>query len=189
VRATQVARLRAVLLDPAEASAIELVAGARAAVLVPLHELDGELCAVFTQRPQDLPRHAGQISFPGGRVENTDADLVGTALREAHEEIGLPPSNVEVLGALRPLYVPPSDFAVYPVVGAIERPAAWRPAVGEVEAVHELTLEELAASRGRAMIVLPDGERETPTFTAGGLMIWGATAFMLDELLARLALI
>jgi len=186
VIAAQAERLREVLLEPAEAFSVAPGGSARAAVLVPLHEREGELCAVFTQRPQDLPRHAGQISFPGGRVEDADADLIATALREAHEEIGLPPSAVELLGALRPIHVAASDFAVYPLVGLIERPAAWVPAAGEVAAIHELTLAELAAGAGRAVIVLPEGERETPTFMAGGLVIWGATAIMVADLLARL---
>jgi 8-oxo-dGTP pyrophosphatase MutT (NUDIX family) len=188
VIAAQAERLRKVLLDPAEAFTVDPGGSAQAAVLVPLHEREGELCAVFTQRPRDLPRHAGQISFPGGRVEHTDPDLIGTALREAHEEIGLPPSAVEVLGALRPIHVAASDFAVYPLVGAIGRPTAWVAAAGEVEAIHELTLAELAASAGRAVIVAPDGERETPTFMAGGLVIWGATAVIVADLLARLGL-
>ena len=126
---------------------------ARAAVLVPLHERAGSSCVVFTQRPRDLPRHAGQVSFPGGRVDDADVDLIATALREAHEEIGLPPGAVTILGALTPLHVHVSGFAVYPVVGAIERPPVWVPAAGEVEDVIELTVAELAASYARAVVL------------------------------------
>jgi 8-oxo-dGTP pyrophosphatase MutT (NUDIX family) len=187
--AAQAERLRQVLLDPAEAFSVDPGGSARAAVLVPLHEHAGELWAVFTQRPRELPRHAGQISFPGGRVEEDDGDLIATALREAHEEIGLPASAVTVLGALRPVFVPRSDFAVHPVVAMIERPAVWTASEREVEAIHELALTELAANHGLATIVVAGGRRETPTFTAGGLMIWGATARILADLLARLELI
>lgn len=78
-----------------------------AAVLIPLLLRDGELVAVFTERRADLRRHAGEISFPGGRQDRPDEDLRRTALREAHEEIGLDPEHVELVGAL-PLWAPSS---------------------------------------------------------------------------------
>jgi 8-oxo-dGTP pyrophosphatase MutT (NUDIX family) len=185
----QAERLREILLDPAEAFAIDPGGTARAAVLVPLHERGEDLCLVFTQRRLDLPRHAGQVSFPGGRVDAADVDLAATALREAHEEIGLPPSAVTVLGALTPLHVHVSGFAVYPVVGEIVAPAAWRPAAGEVDDVIEVGLAELAASYAIGAIATPEGTRRTPTFAAGERTIWGATAFMVVDLLRRLELI
>ena len=82
--------LRAVLLDPADATAVEVHGRTKAAVLVALYEHDGALHAVFTRRRNDLRSHAGEISFPGGRRDEEDADLMTTALREAEEEIGLP---------------------------------------------------------------------------------------------------
>jgi 8-oxo-dGTP pyrophosphatase MutT (NUDIX family) len=183
----QARRLREILLDPAAAFAIDPGGSARAAVLVPLHARGDELLVVFTSRPLALPRHGGQVSFPGGRVDATDVDLVATALREAHEEIGLPPAAVAVLGALRPLHVRASDFAVYPVVGAIERPSAWVPAAGEVDEVIELSVGELAASYASAVVTTPEGgQRRTPTFAAGERTIWGATAYILADLLGRL---
>jgi 8-oxo-dGTP pyrophosphatase MutT (NUDIX family) len=99
--------------------AIEVAGSQDAAVLAPLFERDGELHAVFTRRRGDLRIHAGQVSFPGGRREPGDADLVATALREAHEEIGLDPAAVTVLGALHPTPTVVSDIAIYPVVGLI----------------------------------------------------------------------
>ncbi len=188
MRPAQASGLRAVLLDPAEAFSVDPGGSAQAAVLVPLHERAGELVAVFTQRPEDLPRHGGQISFPGGRVEDGDADLTATALREADEEIGLPATAVTVLGALRPIRVRRSDFAVYPVVAAIVRPERWRPAAGEVDAILELSLTALAANRSSAVVSGPDGRHETPTFTLGGRVIWGATGFILADLLTRMGL-
>jgi len=188
VRPSQASGLREVLLDPAEAFSVDPGGSAQAAVLVPLHEQGGELVAVFTQRPDDLPRHGGQISFPGGRVEEADADLIATALREADEEIGLAATAVTVLGALRPIHVPRSDFAVYPVVGAIVRPERWRPAAGEVDAILELSLTALAANRGAAVISGAEGRHETPTFTIGEQVIWGATGFILVDLLTRMGL-
>lgn len=188
MRPAQASGLREVLLDPAEAFSVDPGGSARAAVLVPLYERGGALFAVFTQRPDDLPRHAGQISFPGGRVEDGDVDLIATALREADEEIGLPATAVTVLGALRPIHVPRSDFAVYPVVAAIVRPERWRPAAGEVDAILELSLAVLAANRGSAVVGGPDRRVETPTFTIGKRVIWGATGFILADLLSRMGL-
>ncbi|MGD0198017.1 MAG: CoA pyrophosphatase [Solirubrobacteraceae bacterium] len=185
----QATRLREILLDPVEVSALELAGAARAAVLVPLYERDGELCAVLTRRRDDLPRHAGQVAFPGGRSDPGDGDLIATALREAHEEIGLEPSAVTLLGALAPVSIPVSGFAVYPFVAAIERPTSWRPASGEVELVFELTLDELVAGHAHETRATPVGRLETPTFTAGKQTIWGATAFILADLLHRLGLL
>ena len=75
---------------------------------------------MLTERRHDLRRHAGEISFPGGRHDDTDADLLATALREAHEEIGLPPEAVEMLGALQPTPTIATGYAIYPFVGLIE---------------------------------------------------------------------
>jgi 8-oxo-dGTP pyrophosphatase MutT (NUDIX family) len=185
----QAESLREILLDPAEAFAIDPGGTARAAVLVPVFERAGELCLVFTARPLGLRRHAGQVSFPGGRADPDDVDLVATALRETEEEIGLARAAVSVLGALTPLHVYASDFAVYPVVGGIERPQEWVAAPGEVEDVIELTIAELAASHAVATVATPFGERVTPTFAAAGRTVWGATAFMLVDLLGRLGLL
>jgi 8-oxo-dGTP pyrophosphatase MutT (NUDIX family) len=189
VNPAQARSLRDALLDPLEATLIDVEGTANAAVLVPLHEHDGQLHAVFTRRRGDLRQHAGQISFPGGRLDAGDPDLVATALREATEEIGLPREAVTLLGALQPLSVRVSGFAVYPFVGDIVRPAAWVPAPIEVEEILELPLQELA--RSYAQQTLTRGERriETPTFSAGPDTIWGATAHVLKDLLGRMQLL
>jgi len=181
------ARLRAVLLDPAQARALAVHGSTTAAVLAPLYERDGELWAVFIRRRSDLRLHAGQISFPGGRQEPTDADLVHTALRESHEEIGLHPDAVTLVGALAPTPTLVSDIAIYPLVGLIERPAAWSPAADEVDAVLEAPLRALAAThrletfeRGGAIV-------NTDVYTIDGERIWGATARILTDLLVRLS--
>src|ERR1700694_852794 len=142
----QAARLRAALLDPSEAQQIVVAGSAAAAVLAPLFERDGELYAVFTKRHADLRLHAGQVSFPGGRREQGDADLVHTALREAQEEIGLDPRTVTLLGALSPTPTIVTDIAIYPIVGLIPPPTAWTIADDEVEAVIEASLAQLADS-------------------------------------------
>lgn len=185
----QAQRLREILLDPVESTAIEIRGSARAAVLVPLHERDGELCVVFTRRRDDLRQHAGQISFPGGREEPADSDLIATALRETAEEIGLQPNAVVLLGALSPVSVRVSGFALYPFVGAIQRPPQWLPAASEVEAVIELSVSDLAATY--SIQTIRRGERSvlTPTFDADGEVLWGATARVLTDLVVRLGLL
>lgn len=183
------ARLRAALLDPTEAALIDVEGTAKAAVLVPLDEREGELFAVFTRRRDDLRQHAGQISFPGGRVESADADLVDTALREASEEIGLPRDAVTVLGALDPISVRVSGFALYPFVGDVAAPISWTPAPREVEEVLELALTPLAGSYAERTIRRGDREVQTPSFTAGLDIIWGATAYVLRDLLARIGML
>jgi 8-oxo-dGTP pyrophosphatase MutT (NUDIX family) len=185
----QEAHLRAALLDPLEAQQIEVAGSAVAAVLAPLFERDGELHAVFTKRRADLRLHAGQISFPGGRPERGDADLVQTALREAREEIGLDPATVALVGALAPTPTIVSDIAIYPVVGLIPAPTvSWIPAANEVESVIEVSLPTLAATHRLQVIERRDGTRvTTDAYTAGEDTIWGATARIVNDLLVRLA--
>ena len=140
---------------------------------------------VLTVRHGYLKEHAGQISFPGGRREEGEA-LRDTALREAHEEIGLAPELVDVLGALTPLYIPPSNFCVYPFVGAVPEPPTLRPTDAEVEAILRVPLPRLLdpQTRRRAPWRLRGREVVVPFFDLGGHRVWGATAMMLAELLA-----
>src|SRR5437660_5682436 len=152
---TQVVRqqLGHVLLSPAEAMELDVVGRTDAAVLVPLYLEDGELHAVFTKRREDLRRHAGEISFPGGRYDEGERDLVATALREAEEEIGLPPDAVEILGALQPTPTIATGYAVYPFVGMIEPGRTWTLSAREVAEVIELSLSDLRAGYGRRRLV------------------------------------
>ena len=135
--------LRSVLLDAGEAAALDVHGRIDAAVLVPLSVQDGRLHAVFTRRRDDLRRHAGEISFPGGRQDDDESDLRLTALREAEEEIGLPPDAVELIGALQPTPTIATNYAVYPFVGLIEPGHEWTPSASEVAAVLELSLDDL----------------------------------------------
>jgi 8-oxo-dGTP pyrophosphatase MutT (NUDIX family) len=157
--------------------------GRDAAVLVPLYE-DAGLHAVFTRRRADLRRHAGEISFPGGRRDPGEA-LVDTALREAHEEVGLPPDAVDVLGCLPPTPTFVTNYAIYPFVGLIEPGFAWVVQHAEVDEVLELRLDELAAGYGERRLVRRGIPFRTPTYETRGHLIWGATARILGELLAR----
>jgi 8-oxo-dGTP pyrophosphatase MutT (NUDIX family) len=157
------------------------------AVLVPLYEdAAGELHAVFTQRRDDLSRHAGEISFPGGRRDEGE-ELVDTALREAHEEIGLAPGGVQVIGALEPTPTFVTSYAIYPFVGVISEPAAdWILSADEVAEVLQLSLTELRAGAGERRLVRKGIPFRTPSFEVGPHLIWGATARILGDLLQRL---
>ena len=113
--------LRSALLDPAEAAAMKAPGGTDAAVLIPIFGHPEQPGLVFTERRSDLRRHAGEISFPGGRQDDPAEDLIATALREAEEEIGLDPADVEVIGALPPVGTFVTGYKVHPFVGLIPR--------------------------------------------------------------------
>jgi 8-oxo-dGTP pyrophosphatase MutT (NUDIX family) len=179
-------RLKRVLLDPAEAAALDVHGRIDAAVLVPLFVSDGELHAVFTRRRDDLRRHAGEISFPGGRQDDDESDLRLTALREAEEEIGLPPDAVELIGALQPTPTIATNYAVYPFVGLIEPGHAWKPSATEVAAVLELSLDDLRNGYERQRMLRRGIPFRTDVYVVGDNLIWGATARMLTDLLERL---
>jgi 8-oxo-dGTP pyrophosphatase MutT (NUDIX family) len=156
-------------------------------VLVPLYlNGDGEPAVVLTRRRDDLRRHAGEISFPGGRQDPEDADLVATALREAHEEIGLDPAGVDIVGALQPTPTIATGYAVYPFVGIIEPGQTWRPAEAEVAEVLEPSLRELQAGYARRPMLRRGIPFRTDTYMVGEHLVWGATARMLADLLDRL---
>jgi 8-oxo-dGTP pyrophosphatase MutT (NUDIX family) len=156
-----------------------------AAVLVPLH--GDPLTAVFTERRADLRRHAGEISFPGGRQDEPDEDLRTTALREAEEEIGLPASEVELVGALPPVGTFVTGYRIYPFVGLIRSGHEWRPQETEVEQVLEFALRDLAAGHEMKRLVRKGVPIKTPTYTVGGHLVWGATGRIVQSLLERLA--
>lgn len=181
-----VEQLRRVLLDPVEAAALEVHGRTDAAVLVPLYLDGGELHAVFTKRRDDLRRHPGEISFPGGRADGGDHDLRYTALREAHEEIGLPPDAVEVLGALQPTPTIATGYAIYPFVGLIEAGREWELSAREVAEVIELPLRALLDGYARKRLVRRGLPIRTDTYTVGERLIWGATARMLADLFDRI---
>jgi 8-oxo-dGTP pyrophosphatase MutT (NUDIX family) len=179
--------LRRVLLSPEEAVALDVHGRTDAAVLVPLYIDDGELHAVFTKRRDDLRRHPGEISFPGGRADEGEHDLRQTALREAHEEIGLSPDRVELLGALQPTPTIATGYAVYPFVGMIQAGNIWTPSVTEVAEVIELPLRALHAGYGRRRLVRRGLPIRTDTYVVGDYLIWGATARILADLFDRTA--
>jgi 8-oxo-dGTP pyrophosphatase MutT (NUDIX family) len=156
-------------------------------VLVPLYlDAGGALHAVFTERRPDLRRHPGEISFPGGRRDDGDPDLRATALRESHEELGLPPDAVEVVGALQPTPTFVTNYAIYPFVGLIEPGFAWVPQEAEVGRVLELPLEAVRSGYARRRLVRRGMPFRTDTYEVAGHVIWGATARIVADLLDRL---
>jgi 8-oxo-dGTP pyrophosphatase MutT (NUDIX family) len=179
--------LRRVLLTVESAMALDVLGRTDAAVLVPLYLRDGELHGVFTKRRDDLRRHPGEISFPGGRYDEGERDLIATALREAEEEIGLPPSAVEIVGALQPTPTIATGYSVYPFVGMIEPGRRWTLSSNEVAEVIELSLPELLAGYGRRRLVRRGVPIRTDTYCVGENLIWGATARILSDLFDRIA--
>lgn len=161
-----------------------------AAILVPLAQVAGEWQVLLTKRAAHLPYHAGQISFPGGKVEPDDDSLINAALREAHEEIALTPAMVRVAGGLNPVRSP-AGFVVQPVVGIIEQDdgvagLAANPA--EVDLIFTVSLAHIAD---------PDNFRLVPRHTAGrrndywvvshhAYHIWGLSARVLNDFHQRL---
>jgi 8-oxo-dGTP pyrophosphatase MutT (NUDIX family) len=177
-----------VLLDPAEAVKLSVPGTRHAAVLVPLYlDAAGGLHAVFTERRADLRSHAGEISFPGGRRDEDDAHLCETALRETHEEIGLPPAAVELLGALQPTPTFVTDYAIYPFVGLIEPGFDWVLQEAEVGRVLELPLEAVRRGYSRRRLVRRGVPFRTDTYEVDGHLIWGATARIVADLLERVS--
>ena len=156
-----------------------------ASVLVPLVVHTDELRLLLTQRTAHLNDHAGQISFPGGRVDPEDVDAVATALREAEEEIGLHRRHVEVMGTL-PEYVTGTGFRVTPVVALVHPPFELTADEFEVAEIFEVPMSFLmdGANHQRRSAVLPSrpGRRSFYAMPYGDYFIWGATAAMLRNL-------
>jgi len=159
-----------------------------AAVLILLYPVNGSLTTVFIQRPVYNGIHSGQISFPGGKWEESDHDITATALREASEETGISPESVILLGNLTPLYIPVSDTEVTPVVGWCDNRPDFIPDPLEVVHIIEAPLTILADySRIKEKpFRVRDEDINVKYFDYEGTVIWGATAMMLHELLTIL---
>lgn len=180
-------------------AAVLVALDARAELEAPAEAL-GEIRVVLTKRRADLRRHAGEISFPGGRWEPSDSSLYDTAVREVEEEIGLPAAEVSPLGALSVVNTFVTNYAIQPFVGLVERARRaprvaergsgaaprWLTSAQEVDEVLELTLAEIDAGRGSAELERRGIRFSTDTFTVGPHLIWGATFRILEDLLVRL---
>jgi 8-oxo-dGTP pyrophosphatase MutT (NUDIX family) len=156
--------------------------GRESAVLVLFGEGADGPDLLLIQRAASVSNHPGQPAFPGGAVDDTDADVVAAALREAQEETGLDPSGVQVLATLPALWLPPSGFVVNPVLGWWRRPSPVGVVdPGEVEAVVRVPLAELLDPANRVSVGRPSGV-VGPAFDVRGLLIWGFTAGLLSRL-------
>jgi 8-oxo-dGTP pyrophosphatase MutT (NUDIX family) len=158
-----------------------------AAVLLLLYPHDGELWLPLTVRSSRLPSHRGEVSLPGGATDPEDTNAAATALREANEELSIDPAAVEVLGQLTSFYIPPSNFQLTPVVGFTPSVPTIQPNPDEVEHVFSVPLRKLL---DKATIVTEEWTRreivmQVPFFALEGYKVWGATALLLSELVAR----
>jgi len=181
-------QLSAQLLSPEEAIEIEARGGTAAAVLLALYGWPERPGLLFTERRSDLRRHAGEISFPGGRQDEADTDLAATALREAQEEIGLEPAAVELAGALPPTATFVTGFRIHPFVGLIPNPRDLHlePNPTEVETLLAFSFDVLREGYAMRRLLRRGIPIHTPTYEADGHLIWGATARILGDLLDRL---
>jgi 8-oxo-dGTP pyrophosphatase MutT (NUDIX family) len=157
-------------------------------VLLPLYGWPQEPGLVFTERRADLRRHAGEISFPGGRRDPEDADLQTTALREAEEEIGLDRAQVEIGETLPATRTFVTNYVVHPFVGCVPHPRELdlQPNPTEVETVLTFSLELLREGYEMRRLIRRGVPIHTPTYEVEGHLIWGATARILSDLLDRL---
>jgi 8-oxo-dGTP pyrophosphatase MutT (NUDIX family) len=156
----------------------------KAAVLIPIQRSDQGDVIVFVVRSRDLRAHSGEIAFPGGALEEQDADLQACALREAQEEIGLDGRDLRLLGQLDPIVVA-ARYAVTPFVGLLGKEALPRPHSPETAAVLRVPVRTLLEEGcfGVRLYQSSDGPRSTYQFVCGETAIWGATARMLKRLL------
>jgi 8-oxo-dGTP pyrophosphatase MutT (NUDIX family) len=158
-----------------------VVSDVPAAVLIPVYEDAGTVRLILIKRPMSMPTHGGHLAFPGGRPDDADADPVATALREAEEEVGISPEAVRIVGFLPAVDTVQYSLPVIPVVGLLDEVPELRPSPREVDAVLHPSLTALAdESRWRCEVW-----RDHPVwfFDLDGEVLWGATAWMVRELL------
>lgn len=159
-----------------------------AAVLILLYPDGDDLRLPLTIRSNHLPSHRGEVSLPGGAIDPNDGDAAATALRETHEEIGIEPHTINIWGSLSPIYVAPSNFQIEPIVGMCAQPPQLQLNHAEVDAVITTTLRELIdpAIIRSEMRILREHEVLVPFFAVADQKVWGATALILSEFVARL---
>jgi 8-oxo-dGTP pyrophosphatase MutT (NUDIX family) len=156
-----------------------------AAVMMLLYPKNGITHLVLIVRNSYEGVHSSQIAFPGGKYENEDANFEETALRETYEEIGIPPKKVEIVKAFTKLYIPPSNFMVYPFLGICKEEVVFYPDPTEVSGIIELPLctflSDTIAVNSKIKTSYANAI-DVPAFKIDGHIVWGATAMMLSEL-------
>jgi 8-oxo-dGTP pyrophosphatase MutT (NUDIX family) len=167
----------------------EIPATARqGAVLALLYPSESVLTLLLMKRTSDGGAHSGQVSFPGGKRDPEDTDLVATALREAWEEVGLVAENIRILGALSSLYIPVSNFNVHPFIAYTSARPELNPSPDEVEYIIEVPISELFHPERITKVVVTSPAdksfiRKVPAYKLQDeTIIWGATAMMISEL-------
>lgn len=156
----------------------------KSAVLILLYEQNNSLRFPLIVRPLYGGVHSGQVSLPGGSFEDADVNLENTAIRETSEETGVDPGNIQIIGPLTELYIPPSNFLVYPYVGIYKKRVVFNPNSHEVARVVEVDIEKILDEKrtGEKKIKQSSGDTLlTPYFNIDGLTVWGATAMILSE--------
>ena len=182
-------RTRLAAARPPRQPELDVVGSRAAAVLVALYELDDETHVVLTKRPDTMPSHQGEIAFPGGKRDPTDATLAAAALREAHEEVGIEPGAVEIVAELDTIATVASAFAITPFVGFLAAPPALVPHPMEVVAAFGVPISELLHpdTYREEMWDLWGAYRSMTFFELPGETVWGATARILTRLLELVA--
>jgi 8-oxo-dGTP pyrophosphatase MutT (NUDIX family) len=155
----------------------------KSSVLILLYPDNSNIYFVLIKRRNDGGVHSGQISFPGGAMEKSDGSFYETALREANEEVGIDTGDVKIIGSLTELYIPPSNFLVFPVLGYMNTRPVLTPDPGEVAGIIEADLFKLV-NTGKAewkKINVRGYKVNSPYYDIGGHTVWGATAMILSE--------
>lgn len=158
------------------------------AVMIALYPDGGDMRVILTVRSQELANHRGEVSLPGGGIDPEDIDLIGTALRECQEELGLDPTAIQIVGVMQPIYITPSNYEITPVIGQMAELPELRPNHAEVSQVISVTLRDLLdpATVVVEPWVLRGHDVMVPYFAIAGHKVWGATALILSELVARM---
>jgi len=178
-RQVELIRRKLATVTPAPRAALANKSNA-AAVLMPLFERNGGLHVVYIRRSDHVASHRGQVAFPGGRVDPMDATLLDAALREAHEEVGIHPSTVEMVGAFPTMQTTTSGIVVAPFVGVIPSDAPLKPQLSEVAEIFDVPLTALRDPKFRGDYEWKsDGpasrSSKFPAILYGGQVIWGLT--------------
>ncbi|MBL7764873.1 MAG: CoA pyrophosphatase [Chitinophagaceae bacterium] len=161
-------------------------------VMILLYHVDEQWNTLLIRRTEDGHTHSGQISFPGGKKDSSDPDLLYTAIRECEEEIGVRRQDIEILGSLTPVYIPPSNFLVTPVVGFIKSLQSYKASEQEVEEIIQVPLDVLFHPENKKEHEVFRSDRKdlgmkTPVYHLDpSIIVWGATAMMIAELEAVL---
>lgn len=178
--------LSSALISDTDAIGMSVHGSRDAAVLIPIRGWGRDPEILFTERPEHLDKHAGEISFPGGKIESGDPSPRHTALRESHEEVGIGPEEVEIVGALPPVGTFVTSFRIQPFVGLVSDRAEPAPNPDEVAAILSFGIDDLRNGYAMRRLVRRGVPIRTPTFEVGRHLIWGATARILTDLMRRI---